>query len=90
MVDIVSALRSLRASPAIPIVAIFTTSLAVAMNLAMAGLIDRALLSPPAHVLGPERVFTVGFEVEAPSGERVAHLRSVRVEGPPFAARKVR
>jgi hypothetical protein len=40
MVDVVSALRSLWASPAVPIAAVLTTSLAVAMNLAMAGLID--------------------------------------------------
>ncbi|HYE86191.1 MAG TPA: ABC transporter permease, partial [Vicinamibacterales bacterium] len=39
-------------------------------NLAMAGLIDRALLSPPAHIVHPDQVFTVGFEVSAPSGDR--------------------
>lgn len=68
--DVVSALRSLRAAPAIPAVVVLTTSLAVAINLAMAGLIDRALLSPPAHVVDPQQVFTVGFEVGSPSGEK--------------------
>ena len=68
--DVVSALRSLRAAPAIPIAAVLTTSLAVAMNLAMAGLIDRALLSPPEFVVNPQQVFTVGFEVSSPSREK--------------------
>ena len=68
--DVVSALRSLRAAPAIPMAAVLTTSLAVAMNLAMAGLIDRALLSPPEFVVDPQQVFTVGFEVTSPSGEK--------------------
>ena len=67
--DIVLALRGIRAAPAIPVAAVLTTSLAVGINLAMAGLIDRALLSPPAHVVHPEQVFTVGFEVRSPSGE---------------------
>lgn len=70
MSDVVSALRSLRAAPAIPVAAVLTTSLAVAINLAMAGLIDRALLSPPAHVVEPQQVFTVGFEVGSPSGAK--------------------
>jgi predicted permease len=70
MSDVASALRSLRAAPAIPVAAVLTTSLAVAINLAMAGLIDRALLSPPAHVVDPQQVFTVGFEVRSASGEK--------------------
>ena len=68
--DIVLALRGIRAAPAIPLAAVLTTSLAVGINLAMAGLIDRALLSPPAYVVHPEQVFTVGFEVRSPSGEK--------------------
>ncbi len=68
--DVVPALRSLRAAPAIPLAAVLTTSLAVAMNLAMAGLIDRALLSPPEFVVDPQQVFTVGFDVSSPSGEK--------------------
>ena len=70
MSDVASAFKSLRAAPAIPVAAVFTTALAVAINLAMAGLIDRALLSPPAHVVDPHQVFTVGFEVGSPSGEK--------------------
>ena len=70
MSDVRSALRSLRAAPAMPVAVVLTTSLAVAINLAMASLIDRALLSPPAHVVNPQQVFTVGFEVGSPSGEK--------------------
>ena len=36
-------------------------AVAVGINLAMLGLIDRALLSPPAYVADPARVFTVLF-----------------------------
>jgi predicted permease len=68
--DIVLALRSIRAAPALPFAAVLTTSLAVAINLAMAGLIDRAILSPPAYVEDPEQVFTIGFEVSLPSGAK--------------------
>jgi predicted permease len=70
MSDVASALRSLRAASAIPVAAVFTTAIAVAINLTMAGLIDRALLSPPAHVVDPQQVFTVGFEVRLSSGEK--------------------
>src|SRR5688572_29481832 len=69
IVDLRSATRSLRARPAIPVAAILTTALAVGINLAMVGLIDRALLSPPALVVAPDRVFTIGFEIAGPSGE---------------------
>ena len=68
--DVVLALRSIRAAPAMPLAAVLTTSLGVGINLAMAGLIDRALLSPPAHVAHPEQIFTVGYEVSSPSGEK--------------------
>jgi putative ABC transport system permease protein len=70
IVDLVAALRSLRAAPAVPAAIILTTALAVGINLAMAGLIDRALLSPPPHVVDPDRVFTVAFEITDPAGEK--------------------
>ena len=69
--DVVSAVRTLRGAPTLPVAAILTTALAVGTNLAMLGLIDRALLSPPAHVIDPERIFTLGFEFSGRSGERV-------------------
>jgi putative ABC transport system permease protein len=62
--------REFRRTPAVPLAIVLTTALAVGINLAMVGLIDRALLSPPAHVVDPERVFTVAFETTGPSGEK--------------------
>src|SRR5262245_41672114 len=69
--DLRSAVRSLKAAPAIPVAVVLTTALAVGINLAMVGLIDRALLSPPPHVVDPDRVCTVGFEATGPSGDKV-------------------
>jgi predicted permease len=54
--------KRLRATPGPVIWAIVMLSVAVGLNLAMFGLVDRALISAPAHVADPERVFTVGFE----------------------------
>jgi putative ABC transport system permease protein len=70
LVDLRSAARSLRAAPAIPLAVILTTALAVGINLAMVGLIDRALLSPPPHVVDPDRVFTMAFETTGPAGDK--------------------
>ena len=58
IVDLLAAARTLRAAPGIPVAIILTTARAVDISLAMVGLIDRALLSPPPHVLDPDRVFT--------------------------------
>lgn len=60
--DFVSALRSLRATPAPVAAAILTLAVAAGANLAMFGLIDRALVSPPSGVAGAQRVFTLGFQ----------------------------
>jgi putative ABC transport system permease protein len=60
--DLVGALRSLRTTPAPVVAAILTLAVAAGVNLAMFGLIDRALLSPPAGVDRPERLFTLGFQ----------------------------
>ena len=64
------AVRGLRRTPAIPVAIILTTALAVGVNLAMVGLIDRALLSPPAHIIDPHCVFSIAFETTGPSGEK--------------------
>jgi hypothetical protein len=62
------ALRALRQAPATVASAVLTLAVAVGRNLAMFGPIDRALLSPPAHVADPDRVFTLGFEVPGTNG----------------------
>lgn len=70
--DIRTAIRNLCVRPAIPGTAVLTTAVAVSINLAMLGLIDRALVSPPAHITEPQRVFAVGFEHPSRGGERGA------------------
>jgi predicted permease len=73
--EIVSAVRSLGRAPATVIGAILTLAVAVGLNLAMFGLIDRAILSPPSHVSAPDRVFTVGFEVPGSGASNGAPAR---------------
>ena len=51
--------------------AVLTLAVAVGLNLAMFGLIDRALLSPPAQVADAGRVFTLAFEHELENGRLV-------------------
>jgi hypothetical protein len=59
--DMLSAVRSLAATPVPVLAAIVTLAVAVGVNLAMFGLIDRAVMSPAAHVIKPERLFTIGI-----------------------------
>jgi predicted permease len=61
--DTVAAIRALAASPWTVATAVLTLAIAVGLNLAMFGLIDRALLSPPPHVADPGSVYTLGFEL---------------------------
>src|SRR4051812_15037235 len=58
----VTLVRGLRSSPWLFITAVITLAAAAGMNIAMVGLVDRALLSPPGHVTVPERLFAVGFD----------------------------
>ena len=60
--DTVTAFRALAASPWTVATAILTLAVAVGLNLAMFGLIDRALLSPPPHVRDAASIFTLTFE----------------------------
>src|SRR5262245_54038036 len=60
--DTVTAFRALAASPWTVATAILTLAIAVGLNLAMFGLIDRALLSPPPHVRDAAGIFTLTFE----------------------------
>jgi predicted permease len=59
--ELVTALRSLIATPVLSGTAVFTIAAAAGINLAMFGLIDRALLSPPPGIDAPDRIFTVAF-----------------------------
>jgi len=56
-------IRTLKAAPTTAAAVVLTLAVAVGINLAMFGLIDRALLSPPAHVADPGHVFTLAFGV---------------------------
>jgi putative ABC transport system permease protein len=69
-VDIRSAVRALRAAPGAVAWAIVLLAVAVGLNLGMVGLIDRALLSAPAHVVDPARVFALAFEPARDEGGR--------------------
>jgi hypothetical protein len=60
--DLRSAIRALKSTPGPIVAAIFTLALAIGMNAGMVGLVDRALLSPPEHVIDPDRVVSLAFE----------------------------
>jgi putative ABC transport system permease protein len=60
-VDTQSAARSLLATPGAVTAIVVTLAVSVGVNLAMFGLIDRAVLSPARHLVQPERLFTLGF-----------------------------
>lgn len=59
--DAVAAVRSMKRMPFIVGGAIATVAVAVGLNVAVFGLIHRALLAAPAHVVDPARVITLGF-----------------------------
>ena len=61
--ELLTAVRSLLSTPVPTLAAIATLAVAAGVNLAMFGLIDRALLSPPAGVADPAGVYTVSFLV---------------------------
>ena len=65
--DVRTSMRSLRGTPVPVLSAMFTLAIATGVNLATFGLIDRALLSPPAAIEHPNQLFTMGFQ---PPGDR--------------------
>jgi putative ABC transport system permease protein len=71
--DIFFAIRALTRSRVTVAIAVLTLAVASGVNLAMIGLVDRALLSPPPHIAGAERVFTVAFERKLENG-RLARM----------------
>jgi predicted permease len=60
--SVITALRSLGTTPGPVLAAVLTLALAGGVNLAMFGLIDRALLSAPGGVADADRLFTLGFQ----------------------------
>jgi predicted permease len=86
------AFRSLSSSPGSALCAILTLALAIGINAGMAGLIDRAFLSPPAHIVEPGRIVNLAFERgEGQERARMATTsyvtyRSLRDDVPGFAA----
>ena len=66
--DALTACRSLAATPALTAAVVMTIASAAAINLAMVSLIDRALLSPPPHVVDADRVFTVAMHAPGDTG----------------------
>jgi hypothetical protein len=67
------AIRLLRNSSAMAAVAVITMAAAVGLNLAMLGLIDRAILSPPALVSDPTSVFVMSLRGR---GDRAGAIRT--------------
>ena len=58
-----NALRALGATPVTTLVTVVMLAVAVGANLAVFGLIDRAILTPARHVISADRLFTLAFEV---------------------------
>ncbi|MGE0353781.1 MAG: ADOP family duplicated permease [Gemmatimonadales bacterium] len=54
--DVILALRGIRRSPGFALVVALTLGLGIGANATMFGIIDRLLLSPPAHVENPDQV----------------------------------
>jgi hypothetical protein len=61
--DLSDAVRALLATPVTTFATVLLLSVAVGANLAVFGLIDRAILTPTRHVGRPDRLFTLAFEV---------------------------
>ncbi len=60
--DIRTSMRSMRSAAGLVVAAVLTLAIAIGVNLAMFGLIDRALLSAPGGLTAPERIVTLEFQ----------------------------
>ena len=65
--DVIEALRALKADALIVTAAVVTLAASIAINVAMFGLIDRALVSPPPHIARPDRLFSLTFQAPGQS-----------------------
>ena len=61
--DLIGAARALLATPVTTFATLLMLAVAVGANLALFALIDRAILTPARHVVRPDRLFTLAFEV---------------------------
>ena len=61
--DLTDAVRALVATPVTTSATVLMLAVAVGANLAVFGLIDRAILTPARHVVRPDRLFTLAFAV---------------------------
>ena len=59
--DLIDAVRSLFATPVTTFATVLLLAVASGANLAVFGLIDRAILTPARHVAHPDRLFTLAF-----------------------------
>ncbi|HEX6974614.1 MAG TPA: ABC transporter permease [Vicinamibacterales bacterium] len=62
--------RTLRSAPTLTCAIIATLAIAAGVNLAMLGLVDRLLLSPPPHLADPADLARVTFAMESADGRR--------------------
>jgi len=60
--DLIDAVRALVATPVTTFATVLLLAVAVGANLAVFGLIDRAIVTPTRHVVRPDRLFTLAFE----------------------------
>ena len=60
--DVRHVLRALRSDPGLLIAAVLTLALVIGLNAAMAGLLGRAFLTSPRHLVDPDRLLTLAFE----------------------------
>ena len=66
--DVTAAIRGLISTPVTTLATALLLAVAVGANLAVFGLIDRAILTPARHVAHPDRLFTLSFGVPGESG----------------------
>jgi putative ABC transport system permease protein len=85
--DILCALRALQRRPASAAVAVFILALSIGINAAMVGLVDRALLGPPAQVVEPDRLVSLAFVRDDARMTTTSYVvyASVRDDVPAFA-----
>ena len=65
--DLIDAVRALKADALIVTAAVMTLAASIAINVAMLGLIDRALVSPPRDIARPDRLFSLTFQTPGQS-----------------------